>query len=1280
VFNQAIYAPRLQNSLICPTQVRLNDVKIDELPKFLSADPTDETHAIVLPSDDGMKVIIPLSLHGVTSYFTTFKPTVNEYEAAQEGVDLFHLTYDEPEWDPHSNDFHESESQLLDSEGLVPESRQRQHVAAVSSIDHDLATVLDDKRVIFHTASSAVDRGRDNHNLLISQCLWGVSSAVKAKMEPEVLSRRWGIGLEAAKNTLKVTTNRAVRTVLHPALSRRFRTNDRSLRYRRLGVDLFTDTLITKVKSRRGNKYAQVFCAANGWKRAFPMKTKGEAHEGLSLLLQRDGAPPKMIMDGAKEQISGEFKRKCKQAQIHRKQIEPLTPQSNAAETAIKELKNGTARKMFNSKAPKRLWDDCIELEAYIQSNTWNNRYANQGEVPETIISGQTSDISTFCQHEWYEWLMFRDTAVAFPGSKEVLGRYLGPSIDIGPAMSAKILKANAEVVYRSTYRSLTDKELVDEDHRKEREAFDLRVADRLGSAWTAHDFVDETASTYERYEDNDEEPMPEAEDEDVTPEAGDEYVGAQVQLPHGNAVSSGRVRGRKRNADGSLTGVKHQNPIMDTRQYEVVFPDGTISEYGANVIAESMYAQCDLDGNERLLFDSIIDYRIDDTAIKPDDAFVLHNGNRHPKKTTKGVKLCVLWKDESTSWERLADIKESYPIEVAEFAVSRGLDKTPAFAWWVSAVLKTRNRVIAGVSKRRHVKKNFLFGIQVPNNVLEAIALDRVNGNTLWQDAIKKEMDAVQIAFRVLEPDEKVPPGYQRISCHMIFTVKMENFRRKARYVAGGHVTEVPAAMTYASVVGRETVRVALTIAALNELEVKAADIENAYLTAPNKEKIWTVLGPEWGANAGKKALIVRALYGIRSAGAAFRSHLAECFKTLGYQPCQADPDLWYKSAVRPSDGFEYYSYLVVYTDDILALNHDSLAVLREIDKYFKMKKGSMGDPDIYLGTKLRKVKLQNGAQAWSMSPSKYVQEAVSNVEQYLKQNGLPGLKRKARGPWPSGYEAELDDTPELVPQQATYYQSLIGILRWAVEIGRVDCITEVSVLASYSAMPREGHLEAAFHIFSYLKTKHNSRMIFDPSYPTIDESIFKECDWKDFYGTVTEAIPPHAPAPRGNEVVMRLYVDSSHADDKKTRRSRSGYFVFLNMAPVAWLSKKQATVETSVFGAEFVAMKLGMEHVRSLRYKLRMMGVPLNCPTYTYGDNMSVIHNTQRPESMLKKKSNSICYHAVRESAAMNEIRTGHISTHENPADLATKLVPSGRKRDYLVSLLLYDIADEH
>jgi hypothetical protein len=115
-----------------------------------------------------------------------------------------------------------------------------------------------------------------------------------------------------------------------------------------------------------------------------------------------------------------------------------------------------------------------------------------------------------------------------------------------------------------------------------------------------------------------------------------------------------------------------------------------------------------------------------------------------------------------------------------------------------------------------------------------------------------------------------------------MIFDVKMEDFWRKARFVAGGHTTDNPHAMNYARVVSRESVRVALILAALNDLDVKIADIENAYLMAPITEKVWTVIGPESGDDASKRALIVRALYVLQSSGAAFRNRLAECMKHL--------------------------------------------------------------------------------------------------------------------------------------------------------------------------------------------------------------------------------------------------------------------------------------------------------------------------------------------------------------------------------------------------------------
>jgi hypothetical protein len=133
------------------------------------------------------------------------------------------------------------------------------------------------------------------------------------------------------------------------------------------------------------------------------------------------------------------------------------------------------------------------------------------------------------------------------------------------------------------------------------------------------------------------------------------------------------------------------------------------------------------------------------------------------------------------------------------------------------------------------------------------------------------------------------------------------------------------------------------------------------------------------------------------------------------------------------------------------------------------------------------------------------------------------------------------------------------------------------------------------------------------------------------------------------------------------------------VNSAPVIWLSKKQATIKTSVFGSEFVAMKHGVETLRGLRDKLRMMGIPISGPSYVYGDNMSVINNTQRPESTLKKKSKQICYHTIRESVAMGECLTVHIASQENLADIATKIIPGGQKRTYLVRQILYDIYND-
>ena len=202
---------------------------------------------------------------------------------------------------------------------------------------------------------------------------------------------------------------------------------------------------------------------------------------------------------------------------------------------------------------------------------------------------------------------------------------------------------------------------------------------------------------------------------------------------------------------------------------------------------------------------------------------------------------------------------------------------------------------------------------------------------------------------------------------------------------------------------------------------------------------------------------------------------------------------------------------------------------------------------------------------------------------------------------------------------------------------------------------------------------------MVFDPSDPVVDESQFEERDWTTTaFGHVQgeEQLPPNMPEPRGLGFVMRAKVDADHAGDTTTRRSRTGFMVYLNSAPIYWLSRKQTSVESSSFGSEFTAMKQCCEYLRGLRYKLRMFGIPVSGPAYVYGDNQSVLANTTIPESTLKKKMQSICYHFVREGAARHEWRTAYVNTHDNESDLLTKVLPSGDKRRNFVRKVLHHI----
>lgn len=326
----------------------------------------------------------------------------------------------------------------------------------------------------------------------------------------------------------------------------------------------------------------------------------------------------------------------------------------------------------------------------------------------------------------------------------------------------------------------------------------------------------------------------------------------------------------RKRDNKGNLTGRAHPSPILDTRVFEVEFSDGHVAEYATNVIAENMFAMVDDEGYETTILKEIIGHKCDASqAVTQQEAWITsHNGNRVPHYTTKGWTLCMLWADHSTSWVPLKDLKISNPIEVAEYAVAHNLSQEPALSWWVSNTLKRRDRMIAATNTR-YIKRTHKFGLELPKTVEDALAIDAASGTTYWYDMIQKEMRNNAVAFEFLQDGKSIPIGYTKITLHMVFDIKID-FTRKARLVAGGHLTEVPSNLTYSSVVSRESVRIMFLIAVLNDLQVLSADIGNAYLNAPNREKVYATAGKEFGSKAGQTVIIVRALYGLKSAGAA--------------------------------------------------------------------------------------------------------------------------------------------------------------------------------------------------------------------------------------------------------------------------------------------------------------------------------------------------------------------------------------------------------------------------
>jgi hypothetical protein len=320
---------------------------------------------------------------------------------------------------------------------------------------------------------------------------------------------------------------------------------------------------------------------------------------------------------------------------------------------------------MVKSKSLCHLWVHCTELAPSVQSHMALDLYKLQGQVRETCMMGQTSAISFIFSFRWYSWIYYNDTNVQLPNQKVVLGRYLGPTKpELGSVLTAKILSATGEVICR------TELEL----NLEQKGESLVRRGGRSPSGHTIEEpelspslAVSVTNPEYEvlmmmkqsrcRYQRS----TTLLERQSMIQKAG--YITAEVLLPKGDEYKVGKVIQRKAEDNGNPIGKSHDNQILDTREYEVEFSDGDVLEYAANIIAENLYSSV----MRLVLMDSIINHKKKESEMKNNDSFIESKLKRVRRMTTKGWKFCVQWKDSSTSWECLKELKESNPAQVAK-------------------------------------------------------------------------------------------------------------------------------------------------------------------------------------------------------------------------------------------------------------------------------------------------------------------------------------------------------------------------------------------------------------------------------------------------------------------------------------------------------------------------------------------------------------------------------------------------------------------------------------
>ena len=539
-----------------------------------------------------------------------------------------------------------------------------------------------------------------------------------------------------------------------------------------------------------------------GFAVCYPVKltTSKEIGQCLEHFCHDFGVPSLLKSDGHPSQVGHNafFQSVVRKYNIKHTLSEPYRAHQNPAESTIRELKMRSYQVMFRKRVPKRLWDyGLIWICETMNISVSSSRYA-KGRTPIEAITGETPDISEYTDFGFYDWVLYRDNA----GLGETkLGRWLGVLHKIGQLMSYYVLPIGCKVISCVTVQRLTRADQSTREFQQRMDEYDAKVGERLGinnpqvilllqgvPNWNRLSLDKEDSEFISDFQQIiDDKSIADTdifEDDKATPDTFDGYINMQIGLPRGadDELIKATVKRRKTDTEGESIGKRHNNPLLDSREYEVEFIDGSVETITANVITENLLSQVDDEGHCQMLLHDILDHRKLSNALSDEDAaYTTKYGSTKRSKTTVRWEICVEWKDGSFDWVSLKDLKHAYPVELADYAVRQKINEEPTFAWWVPYVLKKRKSIIAKI-KSKYWDRTHKYGFRIPKTVAKAYAIDEENNNNLWRSAIEEEMKKIRAAITLHHGDTSQLIGFQQISVHLIFDIKLgENFRCKA-------------------------------------------------------------------------------------------------------------------------------------------------------------------------------------------------------------------------------------------------------------------------------------------------------------------------------------------------------------------------------------------------------------------------------------------------------------------------------------------------------------------